>query len=275
MIAGALLRREAHGAGQRNYNRWLVHTESGKGGFREETFPYHHHKDNWVRFIVHQLLLNCRKSEDLLNNNIHFITFNYDNSLEAALGNALKSIDFLKRKHVEEFLDTPRIIHMYGRLGATKPYPSAFFRALAGNYARSVEAPENIHNSNQLIDSWFLAGEKLKVIDPHTKSHGDAATTAKAILRSAQRIYFLGFGFDQNNLERILPPQRMDLDRKEIFLTNFGNTLSINKRIARAFGLSDFNQPNIWNCSNLNFSAEKSARNTYEAIELDFSAFAE
>jgi len=36
----------------------------------------------WYRFIVHKLVHRCGTSADLLKNNVHFITFNYDASLE-------------------------------------------------------------------------------------------------------------------------------------------------------------------------------------------------
>jgi len=38
--------------------------------------------DDWVRFVIHQIAINCRKSKDLLDNRVSFITFNYDLSLE-------------------------------------------------------------------------------------------------------------------------------------------------------------------------------------------------
>jgi hypothetical protein len=40
------------------------------------------YRDNWYRFIVHNLVASCVNSDDLLNNDVMFVTFNYDTSLE-------------------------------------------------------------------------------------------------------------------------------------------------------------------------------------------------
>jgi hypothetical protein len=68
----------------------------------------------WYRFIIHKLLQGCRTSADLLQNNVRFVTFNYDASLEHHLFAALDATDILDRADVERFLEKDRIIHTYG-----------------------------------------------------------------------------------------------------------------------------------------------------------------
>src|SRR6516165_7711266 len=49
--------------------------------------------DDWYRFVLHKLAINCKSSNDLLKkNDVRFITFNYDVSLEIALSQGLKHI---------------------------------------------------------------------------------------------------------------------------------------------------------------------------------------
>lgn len=62
--------------------------------------------DNWCRFIIHKLTNGCRKSADLHKNEVRFITFNYDTSLERALYGGLSSIDLFKKEDIEAFFLT-------------------------------------------------------------------------------------------------------------------------------------------------------------------------
>ena len=50
-------------------------------------------KDNWYRFVLHKLATGCITGDDLLKNNVNFITFNYDVSLEYTLHHGLSAID--------------------------------------------------------------------------------------------------------------------------------------------------------------------------------------
>lgn len=273
MIAGALLRREAHGAGKNNYNRWLLHVESGAGGLHEETFPYYRHNDNWLRYVIHQLLLDCRKSEDLLENKLKFITFNYDRSLERNLRKALQSINFLKQEHIDQFFEE-RILHMYGALAEVPQYRVGDFNALRGGFSGSGTL-DQIHKLDLLLNDWSAAGEPLGVIDPHTKP-GPNSSVAKTILENSGRMYFLGFGFDKNNLARLhFPSGSSQYNQREIFFTNMGNSLSINKRVSQALSIQIMSQPDNWAGQNTHFICEKSVRDVYGAIELDFGALSE
>jgi hypothetical protein len=78
---------------------------------RDHTAP-----DDWCRFIIHQLAIDCKESKDLLRNQISFVTFNYDVSLESQLLNGLKHIQVFDEKDVHFFLGGSRIIHIYGKI---------------------------------------------------------------------------------------------------------------------------------------------------------------
>jgi hypothetical protein len=70
-------------------------------------------KDDWYRFIIHKLVMGYTKPPELLSNEVTFITFNYDVSLERSLYNGLRSIEFLNppdREWVDMFLGSNRII---------------------------------------------------------------------------------------------------------------------------------------------------------------------
>ena len=55
-----------------------------------------HRWSDWYRFLVHKIASNCNSSADILKNNVHFVTFNYDVSLEYHLWRSLSSIELFK-----------------------------------------------------------------------------------------------------------------------------------------------------------------------------------
>ena len=59
--------------------------------------PKDYNKNDWVRLIVHHLIIGCEQSDDILKNAITFITFNYDLSLESRLYVALDGMDKFKK----------------------------------------------------------------------------------------------------------------------------------------------------------------------------------
>jgi hypothetical protein len=74
------------------------------------------YKDDWYRFIIHKLVMNCSESADLLKNNVRFVTFNYDVSLESLLYKGLCSIELFYTSDIEKFLSHNRVMHIYGNI---------------------------------------------------------------------------------------------------------------------------------------------------------------
>ena len=86
------------------------------------------------------------------------------------------------------------------------------------------------------------------------------------LLDGAERVYFLGFGFDPNNTSRLgLPSLRQNRD---IYFTNLDDAMTINKRFAVALNKPAFAGGEV----RVGYGAEKSIRNCYDAIALDFGA---
>lgn len=262
MIAFALMERESHGAGKKNYNRFLSqHREP------EDFFNYSAFKDNWARFIVHKLLLNCRESKYLHNNDVCFITFNYDRSLERNLADALHATAFLERSDVDSFLCPvmpPRFVHMYGALESDVVDKNKF--ALFGTSATLAQAAE----MDAVLNACLKAGEKLRVID-HTKD-GPESKQGVQMLDRAETIYFLGFSFDASNISRLGFPNRQRAATK-IYFTNHLNSMTVNKRAAAAFKMREFGEhADRQLAGNGSAIGEKSIRDCYDALALDFGA---
>jgi hypothetical protein len=120
---------------------------------------------------VHKLVYGCKESNDLLTNKVHFITFNYDTSLESHLSRSLEAIHMLDPSHVQTFLEDHRIIHVYGSVGQRPKggRPNCFNPA--GTLTR-VGATEGV---KEMLDEWRVAAQQIRTIDPHDKeTDGDS-----------------------------------------------------------------------------------------------------
>ena len=156
--------------------------------------------DNWYMYLFDRLKSSF---EDFDKNNISFITFNYDRSLEQFFFEALKNrFNRIDQECAAKLKKIP-IVHLYGQLDLL-PWQSNDGVPYSANYnARLRNAKKNIKlfSDNQNVNESEEFQEAYKLI------------------QKSQRIYFLGFGFDEINLER-LNVQLMK--GKELFGTSLG-----------------------------------------------------
>ena len=256
LIAGALIKRESAGAGGPKHKK---DAEAPLG------------KDRWVRFIIHQLMMpEPGKRFNLADNDVSFLTFNYDRSLENGLHRALSSINSATEESIRRFMAGDRVLHMYGSL---EPTNAVLDYAVLGKTIGGHDALATITNANNLINSWEKAAKGLRVIDPVDKHDDAIATEAQSRTGRADVIYFLGFGFDESNLRRIGFPQPAILSGyKHIYFTNFRDSMTVNRRATKAFGV-DMREHSTRSATRIH--VEKSVRDVDQAIALDFGALAE
>jgi hypothetical protein len=135
--------------------------------------------DHWLMYLWSCLTRNDLPKSEFKNNNIKIITFNYDRVVEQYFQTVLmkyygvgldEAIDL--RKHIE-------IIHVYGVLQKLEDRP----------YGK--------------IDDLSKASECIKVIPEARKEDETEFTRAKEIISWANKICFIGFGFDEINLSRL------------------------------------------------------------------------
>jgi hypothetical protein len=86
-------------------------------------------------------------------------------------------------------------------------------------------------------------------------------------------VYVLGFSFDQNNTRRLGFPLDNPPAFKKIYFTNLENAMAVNKRVVASTGVGDFEFPDRWIGGRSNLGVEKSIRDCYRALALDFGAF--
>jgi hypothetical protein len=233
----------------------------------------------WHRFIVHKLVYGCSKSSDLFENDVQFITFNYDASLEYELYNALTSLDIIEKGDAEEFLTKDRIIHTYGCVHPSIPTSKDFVdastaRTLGNAFAKPLVFVNDFEPRKKFLDRCLSAAKNLRTIDPHDKEEDEALLgRARQWIEKAGVIYILGYGFDANNNRRIGLSAANHKVNKIAMFTNLGDLNTINKKASKLF-FDDFvhftNPVPHGNPTGSYF--EKSIRNVYEAFAKDFEA---
>jgi hypothetical protein len=286
MIAAAILECEAVWLRERgNQNRRLVLANAPTRPTRDDLqkVDITKYKDDWYRFVVHKLVYGCGKSADLCRNDVHFITFNYDASLEYHLFRALTSIDLLRAADVESFLRDHRIVHIYGSVHPSIPKDAdAIDLEIAQKLGNSFAGPLNYEvefgSRKVFLDRCLTAAENLRTIDPDDKENDQASLElARAWIDESTVVYILGYGFDPNNNRRIgLDPSfrwGKETDRSVMF-TNFGDINTINKKASKLFFGSHerFFEFSIHGDPKKGNYVEKSVRTVYDALEMDFDA---
>src|SRR5213079_3703208 len=121
---------------------------------------------------------------------LSIITFNYDRSLEFFLLNALQSSFNLEYPDCLTTLNNLPIVHLHGQLGA-----------LLTNKSDPQYRDFESKVTPEIIDR---CSPQIKIIHQVEPSDNPQFTVARALLRHADRICFLGFGYDKTNLDRLI-----------------------------------------------------------------------
>jgi hypothetical protein len=155
-------------------------------------------EDNWYGYLYGKLIEGLDTAHELLqfgDNNISFITFNYDRSLEHYLSENLFGLlanSNVNKPNIVESLKRLKIIHVYGQTGFL-PYQVSGGENdhLVMNYGSNKDSL--IENANKILP--------LMEVMYSSRENSNAIIEAKNLLSQADRILFLGFGYDTLNLK--------------------------------------------------------------------------
>lgn len=195
--------------------------------------------DDWCRFVIHNLAINCTTSSDLLKNEVSFVTFNYDVSLEVALHKGLGHIRLFKEEDdvITKFLGAGRIKHIYGEVRDVPPVdlPDVKWERSTGHGIEQYQL-----DYKEFLDAVYEKSLSIRVIDPKDKkADRDVIDAARKEIDDAEIVYILGYGFDKNNSERLGLSKSLHYDssstKKHVLFTNFGNQDRIRKRASGIF----------------------------------------
>ena len=183
----------------------------GASQFKDNLIP---EKENWYKFLLNRLVGKLTKKDDyknISNNNISIITFNYDRSLEYFLYKSLSSMfGEVDNTEIINELRKIKIIHLYGQVAKLKWQDNEIY--LDYFYNRSEKDIFKTINLDYIF-------REIKVI--YEERETNELKDAQRIIKEAKRIYFLGFGYAEENLET-LDFSNMHNDTQKIYGTAFG-----------------------------------------------------
>ena len=147
-------------------------------------FPPNAGSPSWYEYLINTIDLG---SKSYFDKNLTVLTFNYDRSLEHYLWNVIESLFRDDHRVMDNIWDArPEIIHLHGQLG---PYAHLSDNATPYVNATSMDDLEYAQQDIHIISE----------MDPHD----GVFDRAEEILENAERIYFLGFGFEERNVRRL------------------------------------------------------------------------
>ncbi len=141
---------------------------------------------NWLR----NLLMHLRGTafEEFSSNMVSFITFNYDRSLEYFLCRSVAETFGKAEEESGKIISKIPIIHLHGQLGYL-PW----------------QGQKDIRPYDTTVDRSALLAcvSDVKVVNRNTNINSAEFEAAKKLLAEAVRIYFMGVGFNNENLSRL------------------------------------------------------------------------
>lgn len=176
--------------------------------FREQT---KHKEQDWYSWLYYQLIDEIVKKEEYSRfheNDISFVTFNYDRSLEHILyGNLVNSFNGIETARIIEELNEIRIIHVFGQVAPLKWQ----------DRIRGIEYGTEFVNVS--VDD---LSENLRIV--YEENINPELEEARKLISEAKRIFFLGFGYAEENLKILITPKGADGQRF------YGTALGLTKR---------------------------------------------
>jgi hypothetical protein len=140
-------------------------------------------EEHWYDYLFANL---STRIYDFEQNKLSVLTYNYDRSLEAYLITALTHSYNLSESDALEKLKSIPIVHLHGDLGEIDP-----------------RLPQSRNFGEALtVDGLKLCCERIKIIHESIEDDKEFKRAWK-LLNDAERIYFVGFGYHQTNVERL------------------------------------------------------------------------
>ena len=145
-------------------------------------------EEDWYRYLFNAMACSF---DEFQNNKLSIITYNYDRSLEQHWLKALLAFNKPVAVCYEKLKSIP-ILHLHGTLG------------------EFINGPKNYrpYSDDSTPDMITRASDSILII--HETNHASAGFgRARELIQAAERICFLGFGYDQRNVERLVGTDRL------------------------------------------------------------------
>lgn len=169
--------------------------------FREQVNP----KEDWWGYLFNHMTSTFKNPDDykhFCENQVAFITFNYDRSLEYCLYDSFHYSFQQRRKEIADRIESCvpfPIIHVYGCVSPL---------SLTDWYDGAEDYKSDLFNSFKIIQK---KSPNINVIGEE-RSGASVKDQVKELLQTFKKIFFLGFSFDKDNLDAIDLPKNINQD---------------------------------------------------------------
>lgn len=157
--------------------------------------------ENWYRKLWHKVYGGCHTLEDLRKSleNLFIITFNYDRSLEHFLISRAKSMYGSKQENevITLFKNCLKVCHIYGQVGSL-PWQTSIAGTISREYTTTFSG--NFKQLSKCILTYTEIMDEKILKESIEKSSGISLKEINRKIIHADNVYFLGFGFHDQNL---------------------------------------------------------------------------
>lgn len=162
-------------------------------------------RDDWYGWIYRKMRP-FNDISDLSKNKVSFITFNYDRSLEHYFLTSLcNSFGYVNKSIIMEKLSSIPIVHVYGELGSLEEMDDNYLSF--GGKCNFIEISKFKDNIKTMYERNENRNEKID-----------------EILKDAEKIFILGFGFDKENVQFLKLKKYLSDRVYNTYISNFDCT---------------------------------------------------
>ena len=158
---------------------------------REDSLELLSRNRDWYTWLLNKMTVGTPFRE-FKNNRVFLITFNYDRSLEQFLFSRLCSLYGKSQENVASALNDLPFVHLHGRMGYL-PWQS------------KEEAKTRAYTAAIKPEAVAVAAEGIKVITENFDGSEELGQ-AQQLMKDAERIAILGFGYNVVNMARLQVP---------------------------------------------------------------------
>jgi len=156
-------------------------------------------KDDWYSYLFNRMTETMIRKNDFNRfneNKVSFITFNYDRTLEYFLENSLSNSFRLTPENLSDQLNKISFHHVFGQIGFL-PW--------------QVNEPTIYFGQKCNLDMIETIQKNIKIIYDYEKGVNEEIIDK---IKAAERIYFLGFGYAEENLKLLKIPEVLSTGQK-------------------------------------------------------------